>query len=117
MLNDDLYANELYRIGGLKTLRGMDEASITASSYVISTVEYRFLYEENSNFFLFVDQAWWERHVKDEFSTDTPMGFGLGTTFETKAGLFSLTYALGQQFDNPIQLRGGKVHFGFISLF
>jgi len=117
MLNDDLYANELYRIGGLKTLRGVDEASITASSYVIGTVEYRFLYETNSNFFLFVDQAWWERSVQEEYSTDTPLGIGLGTTFETKAGLFSLTYALGQQFNNPVQLRGGKVHFGFISLF
>ncbi|MBX2972488.1 MAG: hypothetical protein KF797_05255 [Flavobacteriales bacterium] len=117
MLNDDLYANELYRMGGLKTLRGVDEASIFCSSYAIGTIEYRFVFEENSNFFLFADQAWWERRVKDGFSTDTPLGFGVGTTFETKAGLFSLTYALGQQFDNPVQLRGGKVHFGFISLF
>lgn len=117
MENDDLYTNELYRMGGLKTLRGFDEASILCSSYAIGTIEYRFVFEENSNFFLFLDQAWWERDVKDGFSTDTPMGFGAGTTFETKAGLFSLTYALGQQFDNPMQLRGGKVHFGFISLF
>ncbi|MGV3636738.1 MAG: BamA/TamA family outer membrane protein [Flavobacteriales bacterium] len=117
MLNDDLYTNELYRMGGLKTLRGFDEASIICSSYAIGTVEYRFVFEENSNFFLFADQAWWERRVQDEFATDTPLGFGAGTTFETKAGLFSLTYALGQQFENPIQPRGGKVHFGFISLF
>lgn len=117
MLNDDLYTNELYRMGGLKSLRGFDEASIICSSYAIGTVEYRFVFEENSNFFLFVDQAWWERRVQEEFATDTPLGFGAGTTFETKAGLFSLTYALGQQFENPIQFRGGKVHFGFISLF
>lgn len=117
MLNDDLYANELYRMGGLKTLRGVDESSITCSSYAIATVEYRFLFEENSNFFLFADQAWWERDTKDDHTTDTPLGFGVGTTFETKVGLFSLTYALGQQFDAPVQLRGGKVHFGFISLF
>ncbi|TXI82320.1 MAG: hypothetical protein E6Q44_02260 [Flavobacteriales bacterium] len=117
MENDDLYTNELYRMGGSKSLRGFDEASILCSSYAIGTVEYRFLFEENSNFFLFVDQGWWERNVQDDFSTDTPIGFGLGTTFETKAGLFSLTYALGQQFDNTVQLRGGKVHFGFISLF
>jgi len=117
MVNEDLYANELYRMGGLKTLRGVDEASIFCSSYAIGTVEYRFVFEENSNFFLFADQAWWERRVQQEFSTDTPLGFGVGTTFETKAGLFSITYALGQQFDNPVQLRGGKVHFGFISLF
>jgi len=117
MVNKDLYTNELYRVGGLKTLRGANEASIFCSSYVIGTVEYRFVFEENSNFFLFVDQAWWENQVKDRFATDTPLGFGVGTTFETKAGLFSLTYALGQQFGAPIELRTGKVHFGFISLF
>ena len=117
MENDDLYLNELYRMGGLKTLRGVDEASIFCSSYLIGTIEYRFVFEENSNFFAFMDQAWWERTIQGEFATDTPMGFGAGTTFETKAGLFSLTYALGQQFDNPVVLRGGKVHFGFISLF
>ena len=117
MVNDDLYVNELYRMGGLRTLRGVDEASILCSSYAIGTVEYRFVFEENSNFFLFADQAWWESTVKDREASDTPLGFGVGTTFETKAGLFSLTYALGQQFDQPAQLRGGKVHFGFISLF
>lgn len=117
MVNDDLYRNELYRIGGLKTMRGVDEASIYCSAYAIGTVEYRFVYEENANFFVFVDQGWWEDAAQEQLLTDTPLGFGLGTSFETKAGLFSLTYALGQQFDNPILLRGGKVHFGFTSLF
>lgn len=117
MVNDNLYRNELYRIGGLKTLRGSDEASIYASSYAIGTIEYRYVYEENANFFVFIDQGWWEDDAQESLVTDTPMGFGAGTTFETKAGLFSLTYALGRQFDNPILLRGGKVHFGFTSLF
>ncbi len=117
MVNNDLYRNELYRIGGLKTLRGVDEASIYCSAYAVGTLEYRFVYEENANFFLFVDQGWWEDAAQEQLVTDTPLGFGLGTSFETKAGLFSLTYALGQQFDNPILLRGGKVHFGFTSLF
>jgi outer membrane protein assembly factor BamA len=117
MVNDDLYRNEIYRVGGLRTLRGVDEASIFASSYAIGTLEYRFLFEENSNFFVFVDQAWWEDRAREELLTDTPIGFGAGITFETKAGLFSMTYALGQEFNNPILLRTGKIHFGFISLF
>jgi len=117
MVNDDLYRNELYRIGGLKTLRGADEASIFCSAYAIGTLEYRFVYEENANFLLFVDQGWWEDGAQDVLVTDTPLGFGVGTTFETKAGLFSLTYALGRQFNNPILLSGGKIHFGFVSLF
>lgn len=117
MINENLYRNELYRFGGLKTLRGADEASLFASAYAVGTVEYRYVYEENANFFVFMDQGWWEDAAQATLVTDTPMGFGAGTTFETKAGLFSLTYALGRQFDNPILLRGGKVHFGFTSLF
>ena len=103
--------------GGIKSLRGVDEASIYCSSFGIGTVEYRFLFEENSNVFVFFDQAWIEDRTLDVNLSDTPMGFGAGTSFETKAGIFSLTYALGRQFNNPIELRGGKVHFGFTSLF
>lgn len=117
MVNDQLYSNELYRIGGIKSQRGVDEASIYASSFVIGTIEYRFLFEENSNFFVFVDQGWWEDQSRTPLLTDTPLGFGVGTSFETKAGIFSLSYALGKQFNNPVELRNGKVHFGFTSLF
>jgi hemolysin activation/secretion protein len=117
MVNDQLYSNELYRIGGIKTQRGVDEASIYASSFAIGTVEYRFLFEENSNFFVFVDQGWWEDQSRTPLLTDTPLGFGVGTSFETKAGIFSLSYALGKQFNNPVELRNGKIHFGFTSLF
>ncbi len=112
-----LFRNEIYRLGGIKSLRGVDEASIFCSSFAIGTMEYRFVFEENSNFFLFVDQAWWEDQSQDVLLTDTPIGFGTGTSFETKAGIFSLTYALGQQFNNPVELGSGKVHFGFTSLF
>lgn len=117
MVNDDLYRNELYRMGGLKTMRGVDEASIYCSSYAIGTFEYRFVFEENSNFFVFFDQGWWEDAAQEQLVTDTPYSVGAGTTFETKAGLFSLTYALGSQFNTGLDLRGGKVHFGFISMF
>ena len=117
MLNELLYRNELFRTGGLRTLRGVDEASILCSAYAVGTFEYRFVYEENANFFAFVDQGWWEDTTQEQLVTDTPLGFGVGATFETKAGLFNLTYALGKQFDNPIELQNGKVHFGFTSLF
>ncbi|MEZ4739015.1 MAG: hypothetical protein R2818_06570 [Flavobacteriales bacterium] len=73
------------------------------------------MFEQNSNFFVFADQGWWENSAADEYVNDTPFSFGVGTIFETKAGLFSLTYALGKQFDIPIELQSGKVHFGFVS--
>jgi len=49
--------------------------------------------------------------------SDNPFGFGAGMSFETKAGIFSIMYALGKQFDNPIDMKSAKIHFGIISTF
>ncbi|MEM9050530.1 MAG: hypothetical protein AAGC47_00630 [Bacteroidota bacterium] len=116
-LNANMFRNEIYRIGGLRTLRGFDEQAIFASGYSIGTIEYRFILEQNSNLFLFFDQAYYEDQSREDNLSDNPFGFGGGINFETGAGVFSLTYALGKQFDNNISIRGGKIHFGFISFF
>jgi outer membrane translocation and assembly module TamA len=113
----EVFENEMYLIGGLNSLRGMNERSIFASSFAIGTVELRFLYDENSNAYLFFDQAWYENSNPSQFVTDTPFGAGIGTRFSTKAGLFSLSYGIGKQFDNEILIRNAKVHFGFVSFF
>lgn len=115
--NSLLFQNELYRIGGLKSLRGVDEESIFASAYSIVTLEYRFLLEENSYLYAFGDGAYYENYSISSSVSDMPFGFGAGISFETRAGIFSLSYALGRQFSNPVQLRSGKVHFGILSYF
>jgi outer membrane protein assembly factor BamA len=112
-----IFQNELYRIGGLNTLRGFNEQSIFASAYSILTVEYRLLLEQNSYLFLFADGAYYENHSTSEHISDTPFGFGPGISFETKAGIFSMTYALGKQFNNPIEFGSGKIHFGIVNYF
>lgn len=117
LLNDNMFLNEMSRIGGIRTLRGFDEESIIASSFSIFTLEYRFLLEQNSNVYAFFDGAWYENRTPQAFVTDTPYGFGAGISFETKAGIFSVNYALGKQFDNPILFRAAKIHFGFTSVF
>lgn len=115
--SEQLFQNELFRFGGLATLRGFDEESILASAYTISKLEYRFLLDRNSYLFAFANQAYYENKASKLTIHDTPYGFGAGITFETKPGIFSLTYALGKQFNNPISLRSAKVHFGIISTF
>jgi hemolysin activation/secretion protein len=117
LITDNIYTNELTRIGGLRTIRGIDEESIFASTYTVSTLEYRFIPELNTALYLFVDQAWYEQKSTDAFVTDTPRGFGVGANFETKAGIFTFNYALGQQFDNPILIRNAKISFGFKNIF
>ena len=113
----NLFTNELYRIGGLKTLRGFDEESITASFYDIATFEYRFIFEQNSYLFAFWNGAYYESRTLNKFVHDTPYGFGAGVSFETKAGIFSLSYALGKQTNIPIYFKSAKIHFGIVNYF
>ncbi len=115
--NENLFENELLRIGGLLTLRGFDEESIFASFYSIETIEYRLILEQNSYLYLFFDGAYYENDGIEEFIADRPFGFGAGMSFETKAGIFSISYALGKQFDNPIKFSSAKIHFGFVNFF
>ena len=80
------------------------------------TLEYRFLVDQNSHAFAFYDQSIYENN-SNGYSADTPFGFGAGFSFGTNIGIFSISYALGKQFDNPIELRNGKVHFGYVAFF
>ncbi|MBD99186.1 MAG: hypothetical protein CMO34_05020 [Verrucomicrobia bacterium] len=115
--SENLYQNELLRIGGLKKLRGFDEESINASTYSIFTLEYRFLLDRNSYLSLFTDAAFYEQNTLNGYDSDNPLGFGAGINFETNAGVFAFNYAIGKQRGNAIQFRAAKIHFGFINFF
>ncbi len=117
VFGNTIYKNELFRIGGLRTLRGFDEESIYASSFVIPTIEYRFLFEKNSNIFVFAEGAWYENANVSGYTNYTPMSLGAGINFETKAGIFNLSYALGKQYGAGFDLRIGKIHAGLTALF
>lgn len=115
--SDNIFFNELYRIGGIRTLKGFDEQSIFASSYVIINTELRYLLQQNSNFILFWNGAWYRNAVRAPVISDKPFGFGAGLNFETGAGIFSIFYAVGKQFNNPIEFDKAKIHFGFVNYF
>ncbi|MCX6257090.1 MAG: BamA/TamA family outer membrane protein [Bacteroidia bacterium] len=115
--NSQLFENELYRLGGLKSVRGFDEESILASSYFCNNAEIRYLFEENSAVFLFFDKMFYRKDLISTSVTDQPYGFGLGVDFETRTGIIAIDYALGSQFGNPVELRAARMHIGFISKF
>lgn len=117
LINQKIYRNELLRLGGIKNLRGFDEETILASAYAIGTAEFRLLFEENSALFVFYDQGWYENNSTLAYSNDRPSGFGAGINFQVKAGIFSFTWALGNQLGNPVLLKNSKLHFGFINYF
>src|ERR1019366_2080872 len=65
----DLFQNELYRFGGLNTLRGFDELSIYASNYEMWKVEFRYIMEQNSYLFVFYNQAWYVNLMRNDPTT------------------------------------------------
>lgn len=117
LLGKQLLINELFQIGGIKTLRGFDEESLFASGYGVGTLEYRYLLSNASFLFAFIDAAYVEQKTKLDDIGKFYGGAGLGITLETKAGMFSLAYAAGKRSAVPINLREAKIHFGFITMF
>ncbi|MGN6401658.1 MAG: BamA/TamA family outer membrane protein, partial [Flavisolibacter sp.] len=110
------FRNELFRIGGYRLLRGFDEESQFVSQYAIGTLEYRYLIGLNSAFFAFADGGY-GRHLQEVSPFHTYLGTGLGLSFETKAGIINLAWAVGRRDDVPFNLRQSKVHLGFASFF
>lgn len=114
---ENLFVNELFRIGGIRTLKGFDEQAIFASTYLIGNTELRYLLQQNSNVILFWNGAYYRNSVRNPVLSDRPYGFGAGFNFETGAGIFSIFYAVGKEFNNPIDFNKAKVHFGFVNYF
>jgi outer membrane protein assembly factor BamA len=117
LISKDIFQNELYRIGGNKLLRGFDEESIFASLYNVVTAEFRFKLQKNSYFNVFADGAYVEDRTRGQYTNDFPYGFGIGISYETKAGVFGVSYALGGRKDDPVNFRNGKIHFGYVNYF
>lgn len=112
----EIFQNELFRFGGANSLRGFNEETIFATTKAFLSLEWRYLLDKNSHFFAFYNQAFYE-NTSVSYLKDHPYGFGLGLSAGTNLGIFRISYALGSQLGNPIQLNAGKIHFGYISYF
>ena len=112
-----IYRNELFQIGGYKLLRGFDEESINATRYVVTSVEYHYLLGLNSFLFAFLDGGWAANKSIYANTSNIFLGTGIGMAFETKAGVFNISYAVGKRDDTPFSIRQSKIHLGYINFF
>ena len=110
------FRNELFQIGGFKLLRGFDEESQFVSQYAVGTIEYRIRLQQNSFAFVFADGGG-GRHILEATRYHQYFGTGVGLSFETKAGIINLAWAVGRRDDTEINLRQSKLHLGFASFF
>lgn len=115
LLAQQLFQNELFRIGGINSLRGFNEESIFSSSYYIQNFEYRYILDQNSFLRVFYDVGFSENKVISQKLW--LQGIGAGMQIETAIGILQLNYAVGAQNQGGFDLRASKVHFGLINYF
>ena len=117
LLNDRLFLNDMFRLGGLQSIRGFDDFSFFASSYAVGTLEYRVFTAEDSYVLLFFDQGYYRSDLANARVSDVPFGFGTGVSFSTGAGIFQFVYSLGRSEQQRINVNTSKIHFGITSTF
>ena len=117
VFNDQLFLNDLYRVGGLRSLRGFNENFFFASEYLLANVNLKFYLDEQSFLLFFFDQSYLANKAVNFDVTDYPSGLGAGLNFSTNTGVFSFLYALGRSDDQPFSFNLSKIHFGYISRF
>jgi hypothetical protein len=114
----NIFRNELFQLGGYKTLRGFDEESQYLTQFAFATIEYRLFVSQNSYFNVFTDGGWGKNKTNITNLNYTYISTGLGIAIDAKAGVFNIAAAVGKRNDDPgFNLRKVKIHIGFISYF
>ena len=115
MNSDNYLANELFRIGGVNNIRGVNEESIFASIYSVFNLEYRFKPNATSYFYSITDFSYTENDIANQKTNI--FSLGLGYALITKAGVLNLSYANGKFDNEPFSIQNSKIHVKIISTF
>ncbi|WP_288980060.1 hypothetical protein [uncultured Flavobacterium sp.] len=109
--SNDYIINELFRFGGINSIRGFNENSLQANVFSGIMAEYRYLVAPN----LYVHSITDYGYFQDKTATidDKLLGLGFGFGLFTKNGLFNLVYANGSTSDQAIKLSNSIVHISF----
>ena len=116
LLNSENYiVNELYRFGGINSIRGFNENSLQGNLFTSLLTEYRYVLSPGMYIHSIIDYGYYQ----DQTTTlnDSLIGLGFGFGLLTKNGLFNLIYANGSTNDQAIKLANSIVHISFKSSF
>jgi len=116
---DVIPVSDQFRLGGINSIRGYREEEFFGTQIAWTNLEYRFLLDRNSRFFLFGDYGHFQRKVLSESEeafkkiSGRKLGYGFGLRIDSKVGLLGIDYGLGEG-DSFSQ---GKIHFGVVNRF
>lgn len=116
--NTPVYNNEQYRLGGNRLLRGFNEETLFATRYAVGTAEWRLLTGMNGYLAIFADYGYLANLTDRLRVFQRPLGLGAGMVFETQAGLFGVSGAIGRtDSGESLDPRAVKIHLGYINQF
>jgi len=115
LYSDTYFYNELYRIGGNKTLRGFNEESLLTNLYGIVNIEYRYKTSPSSFFHSITDFGYLENDMLNKNTSTLSLGFGY--SFLTKIGRIHLAYALGKTDQTDFDFNNSNLHLNITNYF
>ncbi len=116
LLQSDSYiTNELFRFGGINSIRGFNENSLQANLYSSILTEYRYVLAPTIYVHSIIDFGYYQDKTTDNDGNLLGLGFGFGLL--TKNGLFNIVYANGSTGDQQIKLSNSIVHISFKAKF
>jgi len=105
--------NELYRIGGTRSIRGFDEQSIFTSAYSFINSELRFTTQEKSHLYTIFDFG----SFKNQRKRDNIFSIGLGYVFKAKRNLFDINYVIGKHPETSLNANNSKISIKILTFF
>ncbi|QQX75411.1 MULTISPECIES: POTRA domain-containing protein [Aequorivita] len=115
LFSETYLVNELFRFGGINSIRGFNENSIDASLYSVINTEYRYLFNEGVFIHSIIDVAYFENETAA--LKENLYSFGLGLGLSTKAGLFRFNVANGNSQNGNFSFSNTKIHISISSKF
>lgn len=113
--SENYLINEMFRFGGINSIRGFNENSIDANFYTVLNTEYRFLLNANTYLHSITDLAYFENSILNTKSQIYSFGMGIGLL--TKTGLFKFEIANGTFEGQNFIFSNTKIHLSLKSKF
>ncbi len=108
LISDNYLTNELYRFGGILTLRGFEENSLFANLLSTLNTEYRYTFNQSLYLNTILDYGYFENDLNDVSQNLYSVGFGAG--INTKAGILKINIANGKFENTPFLFSNTKLH-------
>ncbi|WP_178984420.1 POTRA domain-containing protein [Winogradskyella helgolandensis] len=115
LTSDNYLDNELFRFGGINSIRGFEENSLVANLYGVLSTEYRYRLSSTIYVHSVLDAAYFENKLTN--TKEKLYGFGFGLGLLTNAGLFRLNYSSGKTENQQFKLSDSKVHISLTATF